>query len=156
MSLDGIAKEDLWLAVHDLRNAALVVEHAGHTKGAMVAPTTGAVCAGGAIEAATYRPLGFMPTLRLYTLNVAGAPTFRAKNAYTVFADFLPKGLCEKCEWLDDDERTAEYAVVHYNDFHCPGGKVLINMLNLAADEAVNVIADQRKLLTGPRVLVNA
>lgn len=155
MSLDTIAREDLEVAVADLRNAALVVEHAGHHQGSMVNGKTGRVCASAAIEIATWRSLQYLRGLMLHVISDRDQQTpFRTKNAHRVFAAFLPTDLCQKCAEdadppFDTEQDRDIWRVVHYNDYHCTGGVTLVNMMRLAADEAVNEIADRRKILTG-------
>lgn len=150
MSLDTIAREDLETAIADLRNAALVVEHAGHHRGSLMAAKTGALCALAAVEVATYRPLEYLSHVGVFVLNTNRRTTFRTHNALRVLADFLPPELCDKCLELYAEE-PGDFAtqVAHYNDFHCPSGTVLVNMMHLAADEALNNLVDRRKILTG-------
>lgn len=152
MSLSTIAREDLEVAVADLRNAALVVEHTGHHRGSMVHAKTGAVCASAAIEAATWRSLGYLKGLGLYVLADEQRQTpFRSKNAHKLLSDFLPTDLCEKCTVPDSlgGMDAALWQVVHYNDNHCVGGELLVNMMRLAADRGAIAIEDRRKVLTG-------
>lgn len=166
--LDHLTIHQLETAAADLRNAALVVEHSGHTKGRLVHHDQGTVCAAGAIDLATFRRLSYVDLLRRYFVmdSFDDREHYRAEIAYEVFADFLPTELCDHCDYskmcdhngephLFHEDTTAWEKVVHYNDAHCTGGTLLANMLGLAADRAELAIYDRRRLLTGA-VLVTA
>lgn len=156
----GLTIGQLAQAAHDLRNAALVVEHAGHTTGAL-ADTDGRVCMAGAIDLATYRRLDsrggghFMaPHRERYT----DAECYRAEAAIRAAAEFVPTDLCPLC---DDESRACPRPdtcgcqprepweiVTHYNDQHCTG-VVAANVLRLAAEQAeAGAAAKRARLLT--------
>jgi len=151
---DKLTAEQLDCAAHDLRNAARVIKHAGHFKGALCDEHTGQVCLGGAIDLATYR----------HMVNVRGAyysvpqgkyietGAYRAENCYVVLASFVPTALCHEC----DDEHPCTMGhcrpeprepwemVTHYNDNHCIGGTHAENMLLLAAESA-RLLAERKR-----------
>lgn len=156
MRTEDLTAGQLITAAWDLHNAALVVKHAAYFKGSLVDRETGAVCMVGAIELATYKELahypgdqaGYAPT---WFANIqhtyVESGTLRAECAITVLADFVPNGLCVHC----DDELIAQHCdcfphcaepreaweiATHYNDRHCQGGTMAVNVLNLAADHA--------------------
>lgn len=164
--LDHLTMPQLETGASDLRNAALVVEHAGHTKGGLVDYDLGTVCAVGAIDLATFRRLAHIdsPINRWLVIeSFDDAERYRAEIAYTILADFLPTELCDACDYtktcdcpnhggvphLLHEGLTAWEKVVHYNDAHCTGGTLLANMLRLAADRAELAIYDRRRMLTG-------
>lgn len=159
MTLDRLTTFQLDTAAHDLRNAALVVKHAGHFKNAAMDPSTGRVCAAGAIDLATYRRMGYLGHVKVYAFIEDYGDNHRAENAYEVLADFLPEALCDKCDLElkckkhpGEDCKSAITPwekVTHYNDTHCIGGDLLINMMNCAADRAVTLAAERRTMLTG-------
>lgn len=163
--LDQFTIPQLETAAADLRNAALVVEHTGHTKGLLVDHNEGGVCAAGAIDLATFRRLGYIDTpLNRYLVidSFSDAEHYRAEIAYGVLADFLPTELCEHCNYtlvcdcpihdaphLLHEGVTPWEQVTHYNDNHCTGGQLLANMLRIAADRAELAVFDRRRMLTG-------
>lgn len=159
---DKLTAAQLEAGAHDLRNAALVMKHSGHFKGALCDEHTGMVCLGGAIDLATYRSL----------VNIRGAyysvpqgkyidtGAYRAENCYVILASFIPTGLCHDC---DDENPRANCEcdlplcageprepwemVTHYNDNHCIGGTHAANMLTLAAETARYMAEQKRKEL---------
>jgi len=164
--LDHLTIPQLETGASDLRNAALVVEHAGHTKGTLFDHEHGTVCAAGAIDLATYRRLGYIgDPLKRYVVidSFSDSEHYRAENAYVILADFLPGELCDACDYTkvcdcpDHDgvphvlhEGTTPWEkLIHYNDRHCSGGQLLSNLLRLAADRAELAIFDRRRMLTG-------
>jgi len=162
-----LTQHQLVTAAHDLRNAAMVIKHAGHFQGSLVDYASGSVCAVGAIELATYKTLvtrtfsmspsaGFMGL----SLHHDDPGLFRCEAAITVLADMIPTGLCSSC----DPEASCECGckntremepfdlVTHYNDQHCTGDKVAINMMRLAADKAEATADSRRQALEDFRV----
>lgn len=149
-TIDKLTTHQLEAAAADLRNAALVVKHAGYFKNAMVNRNSGEVCALGAIELATYKRLAFIDApISAWVSLVVGddASRYRFENAVIVFADFVPDELCADC--YPRDHWDHEHRVVHYNDAHCMSGDLLVNILNIAADRALERSADRRSLLAG-------
>jgi hypothetical protein len=156
MRTEDLTAGQLIMAAWDLRNAALVVKHATHFKGALVDGDRGGVCIVGAIELATYKELLHYPGDRdnvpvwssQAQYNSIEDGSFRAECAITVLAGFVPTGLCEHC----DDEKPGHHCdcfphcvaepreaweiATHYNDNHCHGGTMAVNVLRLAADHA--------------------
>lgn len=146
----------------DLRNAALVVKHSGHFKGALVDRETGGCCMSGAIDLATYRELYKYASDQWNT-----APQFmyidqgcyRAENAVLVLAEFIPDKLCHECDddyrcecnghLCDKPPREPWEKVVHYNDNHCAGGTMAVNVLRLAAD-AADHWSNQKEMAVAP------
>lgn len=162
--LDQLTAQQLDEAAWDLRNAALVVEHAGHTQGRNVLASTGEVCAAASIDLATHSKLVTMMPGSWHQVGVdAGRDidslVYRSENAYTVFAEHLPTSLCDKCTPCDNctDEAWCPRVhhdgkwerVVHYNDAHCHGGAILAGLLRLSADRAQIAARERRTLLAG-------
>jgi hypothetical protein len=161
---DKLTAEQLDGAAHDLRNAALVIKHSGHFKGALCDENTGQVCIVGAIDLATYRRMvNPNATGGYYALPQAEhieSGTYRAENAIIVMASFIPTTLCDDC---DDDKYNAKCKcdlplctgeprepwemVTHYNDNHCIGGSHAYNMLLLAGESARLLAEQKRKVL---------
>jgi hypothetical protein len=141
-----LTEHQLAMAAADLRNAALVVKHAGHFQGALVAAQSGACCSVGAIELATYKKLygssAFSSSVA-YTEHL-DAGVYRADNAIQALAATIPDSLCDECE---DDTREPFAIVVHYNDVHCVTPQLAVNMLRLAAANAENEAIARRKAL---------
>lgn len=152
-------------AAADLRNAALVVEHAGHTRGTLLS-LSAEVCALGAIELSTYRKMrrnqdtGYWAYEMTHTWT--DAESYRFHNAVRVFAEYVPGGLCTFCSVTSQcltagchcDEREPHDVVTHWNDNHCESGDTVTGLLRLAADRATAAAADRRHLLTGDRIQV--
>lgn len=167
--LDSLTAGQLDLAAGDLYNAAQVVHHAGHGRHALVRRDGGAVCALGAIEAATYKRLANIDHifLLLTTEKDYDAGLYRAQNASLVFAEVLPNALCAECDWEDRERHSRvcptgtcyapepEAKITHYNDYHCPGGEVLETLFTVAAQRATDRANARRTMLTG-RELVTA
>lgn len=135
-------------ASEDLCEAAELVNEHGHTRGHMIEKTTGALCALGALEAATYRRLvriGRDNWTLLLPERITDADLehriYRCDNATIVFAETV-RHLCE-CPGRGD-EKLASDLVSHYNDAHCVGGVLLINMMRLAAARAI-VLANYKQ-----------
>lgn len=143
--------EQLEEAAADLRNAALVVSHAGHAKHSLVDFITGGVCAAGAVEVATFKKLVSDFTDVTSTCYIAvdvgpwqDAPRYRAEACYAVLGQFLPDDLCDDCApgtFVESWE-----VVTHYNDMHCTGGKMLVNVLVMAAEHAEKLAVLKRAL----------
>lgn len=165
----SLTAAQLTRAASDLRNAALVTAHAGHTKHSLVDDNGGQVCALGAIELATYKKLvrdrlGWASSPAIVT-GLDGA-LYRCDLAVKVFADFVPTALCDMC----DDDKIAEHnkdcahkcqseresydKVTHYNDAHCVSPELLVNLFGLAADRALDAVAERRSMLSGDRIPV--
>lgn len=150
-AIDKLTAPQLEMAAADLRNARLVVKHAGHFQYALVDRASGAVCALSAIQLATcYRRLAYFARTYISlvtdgTLDELDARAYRLQNAVLAFADMIPDELCERCpSFTERDSR-----VVHYNDSHCVSGDLLQNMLGLAADKAMDRAAEKRSLVGG-------
>lgn len=152
----------------DLRNAALVVKHAGHWQGGLVNRIDGRVCALSAIELATYKKLTYIGQpiadyISLTTERWIDRDLYRCDSAVIAFADFVPTGLCDLC---DDEARERHIAtecgtctprgphdiVTHYNDSHCASGVLLTNMFCIAADRSM-ALAQHRRSLLASRLL---
>lgn len=138
---DTLSPAALHTAAADLRNAAYLIDHAGHTKG-LRCDSDGSLCLAGAIEAATFREvrtgLGRMFLVDVHDFDMESNYR-RCNDAILALAKFVPTGMCNLCE--PDHEPWA--TVTHYNDEHCPGGTVAANMLVLAAVSA-EIVAEQR------------
>lgn len=147
MNLDALET-----AAADLRNAALVIEHLGHTRHIAIGPTEPRVCAVGALQLATDGKLTRTPEGVWYGSVLTGAGGGRLERAVEALADTLPSGLCPDCP-PDPDHPTDR--VTHFNDDHCPGGDTMATLLRIAAYRTEGIASDARKLLTGP-VLVLA
>lgn len=164
-SLDRLTATQLDDTAWDLRNAALVVEHAGHTQGCNVLTTTGEVCAAASIELATHSKLvtimpGHWNQVGITAGRGLDSLVYRSENAYAVFTEFLPTSLCDKCTPCADNSCNDAWCprvhhdgawerVVHYNDAHCTGGQLLAGLLRLAADRAQIAARDRRTMLAG-------
>jgi hypothetical protein len=155
-----LTAHNLRTAAADLHNAARIVDHLGHDRGQMVDTTSAAVCAVGAVNLATSHQLVAIEYVAPYQFGGAAdtvnhfydqrirerhdfsRPTnlfHREQVASWCLATFLPQGMCDECN-IDGQgwkPRAATDIVIHYNDNHCVGGHVLINMMNLAADMAL-------------------
>lgn len=149
----GLTVAQLAQAAKDLRNAALVVQHAGYYKGSLVDVNTGMVCVVGAIELATYKRLEHRKFPGPHGDAYYGTPqrqyidggAYRAEAAIIALADFVPTGLCFDCTEhepcrchsapCEAQPREPWEIVTHYNDQHCRSGTMAYNVLNLAADE---------------------
>lgn len=163
--IDRLTSGQLERAAADLRNARLVVRHAGHFVGALVGRDDGGVCALGAIELATYKKLAYIgrPVMTYISLltepETSDAGLYRCKNAVVAFADFIPSALCPLCDDETLDKHAAECPsrtctsrdpydkITHYNDQHCVSGELLENMLGIAADRAMDAAQQRRSLL---------
>lgn len=167
-----LTEYQLATAAHDLRNAALVIKHAGHYQGALCDPAKGSVCAVGAIDLATYRTLntalppafaeagirpkqGFFYNLG-YTETWGEAGHNRAESAIVCLAEFIPPELCDECPEHMHCECQSPYCdahsepwkiVTHYNDTHCVNDDLAINMMRLAADKAEARAREKRREL---------
>jgi hypothetical protein len=152
-TIDKLTPSQLVGAAADLRNAALVIKHAGHFQGALVDRHTGAVCAVGGVELATYKRLvqpikGVWGT---FVINDGGwdrlsdRDTYRCDNAIIVLADMIPNELCDLCA----ADREPWEKVTHWNDNHCVTPELAQNVMGLAADAAMRLAADKRSLLAG-------
>lgn len=164
-SIDTLTAPQLEMASADLRNAGLVVRHAGRMTSVLVNRRDGKVCAVGAVELATYKRLSYLDGVREYItvpLSVAGwrdGGAYRCDNATLVLADCLPSGLCRLCDdYLINRHaadckvclpRTAYDKITHYNDHHCPSDELMVNLMGLGADKAMDLAADRRSLLAG-------
>lgn len=154
MSLDTLET-----AAADLRNAALVIDHLGHTKYIAIHGDTVQVCAYGALQLATDSKLGRSAEGRWFARSLCHWDhTYygRLERALEALADSLPRNLCAECSadaYLGVDRPGA--AVTHFNDKHCPGGDTMATILRIAAMRAEAIASDARKLLTGS-VLVSA
>lgn len=146
-------------AAHDLRNAAMVIKHVGHYKGALVNDKDGRVCAVGAIEIATYKTYYAthpnLPDAFFYATGWDDPGAQRSEAAIISLAAMIPTGLCRECDpdrkcacGCGNDYEFEPFAVVtHYNDEHCLGGTYAMNMMQLAADNAEATAANKRKEL---------
>lgn len=151
-TIDKLTPSQLAGAAADLRNAALVVKHAGHFQGALVDRHSGAVCAVGGIELATYKRLvepirGVWGTF--VNPGTASGPSdrdlYRCDNAVIVLAAMIPDELCDLCNYPKEPWEK----VTHWNDNHCVSPELAQNMMNLAADDAMRTAAKKRSLLAG-------
>lgn len=165
-TISQLSVGDLLGAAPDLRNASLVVRHAGHFSGALVDKYDAKVCQVGAIELATYkmlvtsRPYADWPGEHVFhTISrqhwIGGGVT-RCDAAILVLADTLPDTLCDECDPAADTITTRQpwEKVVHYNDVHVPTAALAAGMLNLAADHAENLAAQRRLAHDEMRVAV--
>lgn len=146
--IDKLTPSQLVEAAADVRNAALVIKHAGHFRGALTDRKSGAVCAVGGIEVATYKRLtqvvdGVWGTFEQPSVN--DRDVYRCDNAIIVLAAFIPEGLCDQCEKPTEMWEK----VTHWNDNHCVSQQLAENMFTLAADNAMRLAAEKRSLLAG-------
>lgn len=165
-SLDSLTATQLDTAAWDLRNAALVVDHAGHAVTTLVNQLTGGVCAAGAIDLATKAKLGYVGKpykIFTYVHRQKDSEMYRAENAYNALAEALPTALCDRCNYSGPCEccqgrkagedcirgETAWDKVTHYNDNHCTGGPLLAGLLRLSADRAQIAARERRTMLAG-------
>lgn len=163
MSLDTLE-----MAAADLRNAALVIEHLGHTTGISVNNGNAQVCLYGALQLATDSALTHIDTAGTvkvwHAVSLPDGDHARLLRALDALADSLPTGLCAQCVPDADEGIDRPGAVVtHFNDYHCPGGDTAATLCRIAAYRAEGIASDARKLLTGsllltdnPRALVPA
>lgn len=158
---EKLTEHQLATAAADLRNAALVLKHAGHYQGALVSQCTGAVCQIGAIDLATYRKLvgpeipkgweaitgkrRFWPD---YVVTDQEHNLYRGENAIGCLAATVPTGLCALCEYDGDAVDDEPWKVVsHYNDMHCVSASLAINVMRMAADKADEAARVKREAL---------
>lgn len=163
--IDALTCAQLEGAAADLRNAALVIKHAGHFRGALTCRDTGAVCAVGAIDLATYKRL-VQPIKGVWGTFIhdeyADSGAYRASHAVVALADFVPDDLCASCRGdfechcgEDCGRRGLEpfEKVTHWNDNHAVTPDLAIGIINCAADRAAAKAHEKRAMLTGDRVL---
>lgn len=151
-TVDLLETHQLDTAAADLRNAGLVVKHAGHFRNALVSRIDGSVCALGAIQLATFKRLAKISATGEFTplsQSAYSSDLSRADNAVLVFADTLPNNLCDICSVSTEYPGDASCHVTHYNDRHCASGETLVTLLNRAADKAQTLAADRRSLTRG-------
>lgn len=164
--MNSLTVGQLETAAADLRNAALVVTHAGYARGRLLELETGHVCALGAIEFATCKKM--IHDRFGFDAESFGVDSmlYRCDNAVAVFADFVPSALCYACNDEEIEKHAADCTagqlclqpresydkVTHYNDAHCVSPDLLINLLGLAADRALDVVHERRTILTGDRL----
>lgn len=164
-----LTEHQLATAAADLRNAALVVKHAGHFQGALVNCRDGSVCQVGAIELATYRTLvgpqtpdswdriGQSVFFSGYVATNHEHNVYRAENAIVCLSETIPHDLCDDCPVvLSECDCDRPYCgnhpepwkiVTHYNDVHCVTPQLAINTLRMAAYNAEVMAASKRKAL---------
>lgn len=140
----------------DLRNAALVIQHASYTDNSFVNPHSGGVCLHGAIKLATTSKLGYAPLCNapncdcedtvkklfqgMLVDDERGDLFAREDAAVGVVAADLPTKCTTNhggisCNMLQSYAPDGETRIWHYNDFECDGGEEAIDILIRAAEK---------------------
>ncbi len=133
------------LTAADLRNAALVMAHLDHTRGAMVARAHAAVCLDGAVSLATMHQLVF-DTHRpdpYWTARAVPGYTYTLLQRRNAALDALALLVPDRCNGRCSNfypcaigaPLRGHARVHHYNDFECTGGDDAINLLIEAAEK---------------------